>query len=161
MPRQRNGKGRYDRQLSTAQRDAEAARLRTRHYTYEQIAEQLGFADRGHAYKAVERALKSITREPAEELRALELQRLDRLARAAEEVLERRHVHVSGGNIVRDDETGESLEDDGPTLQAIDRLLKIQARRAALLGLDSATKTEHSGQIVTYRIDGVDLDQLT
>lgn len=160
MTDQRSGNGRYERNLPTAQRDAEAARLRARHYTYEQIAADLGYANRGHAYKAVQRALNATVKEPAGELRQLELERLDHLAQAAEAVLARRHVYISSGKIVRDEDSGESLQDDAPTLQAIDRLLKIQQRRAALLGLDAPAKQEITGKVATYRIEGVDPDAI-
>ena len=95
MAHQRNaGNGRYEKGYEAAQRDAEAARLRTRHWTYQQIADELGYASRGAAYDGVQRALQAVVREPAEELRTLELERLDRLARAAEQVLEAHHVRV-------------------------------------------------------------------
>src|SRR6266567_8096904 len=47
---------------------------------------------------------------------------------------------VSGGKIVQD-ENGETLLDDGPVLQATDRLVKIAARRATLLGLDAPARS--------------------
>jgi cell division septal protein FtsQ len=86
----------------------------------------------------VSKVLRDTVQEAGDELRALELARLDRLEIAANEVLEREHVTVSNGRIVV---LGESpLPDDAPVLAAIDRLLKIQERRARLLGLDAPTK---------------------
>jgi hypothetical protein len=114
--------------------------------------------------------------EPAEELRQLELMQLDELARAARAVLERKHLMVSHGKIVRlgqpfvnddgnaevDDGRGEPLKDDAPVLAAIDRLLKIQERRAKLLGLDIPVKQLIGGNIaITHNFEGVDLDGLT
>lgn len=126
MTRTRNGKGDFERSITTAKRDAEAAQLRTDHLTYDQIAEQLGFTDRSHAYKAVQRALKATVREPAEELRTLEIARLDKLSTTTQRVIN-------------------ESDDLDLILKAIDRHLKIQARRAALLGLDAPTKAEHTG----------------
>ena len=103
--------------------------------------------------------MKAAIRESGEELLALELERLDRLARAAEEVLEAHHVKVAGGEIVYD-EAGQPLEDTKPVLEAIDRLLKIQERRARLLGLDAPVKQQITGKVATYRVEGVDLDAL-
>lgn len=151
--------GRYERTLASAERDAQAARLRAQHWTYQQIADELGYPNRSEAYRAVQRALKAAIREPGEELLALELERLDRLARAAEEVLEAHHVKVAGGEIVYD-EAGQPLEDTKPVLEAIDRLLKIQERRARLLGLDAPVKQQITGKVATYRVEGVDLDAL-
>lgn len=126
MARKQSGKGGYERDPETAARDAEACRLRAQNYTYDQIAERLGLSNRGHAYKSVQRALKDIVREPAEELRSLELERLDELASTTQQVIY-------------------SSEDPDVILKAVDRHLKIQTRRAALLGLDAPAKAEVSG----------------
>ncbi|MFI9200172.1 hypothetical protein [Streptomyces sp. NPDC053048] len=152
----RGGDGKWIYTPEAARRDAEAAELRAKGWHYRRIAEHLGI-DVHTAHQAVQRALKAIVQEPAEEVRTLELERLDRLYERAVEVLERRHVTVSQGKIIY--EGGEPLADDGPVLQAIDRLLRIQERRAKLLGLDAATKTQVSGG-VRYEIVGVDMDQL-
>lgn len=136
--RPHGGDGQFVRSLTTAQRDAEAARLRTQGWTYQRIADRLDFKQRADAYNAVKRVLDATVREAGEDIRALELERLDRLEAAANEVLEREHVTVSNGRVVVLHET--PLPDDGPVLAAIDRLLKIQERRARLLGLDAPTK---------------------
>jgi hypothetical protein len=131
----RNSQGKFVRTPQTARRDAEAAELRAQGLSSREIAEQLGFADKGEAHHAVQRALLAIVKEPAEKLRTLELARLDAMYEAAMGVLERRHVTVSNGKIIYLGD--EPLEDDAPVLAAIDRLLKVQERRARLLGLDA------------------------
>jgi hypothetical protein len=55
---------------------------------------------------------------------------------------------------------GETLADDGPVLQAIDRLIRISERRAKLRGLD-APVTGQAGATVRYELVGVDPEQLT
>ncbi|MEE4491604.1 hypothetical protein [Streptomyces sp. BE230] len=140
--RPHGGDGQFVRSLTTAEREAEAARLRSRGWTYQQIADEVGYKYRADAYNAVQAALKATVREPADELRALELMRLDTLYVAATEVLERKHITVSNGRII--DLNGTPLPDDGPTLAAIDRLLKIQERRSRLLGLDAPVKKDVS-----------------
>ncbi len=154
----RDGQGRFDRDLETAERDAEAARLRKRSWTYQQIADHLGI-NRSSAYQAVQRVLKETVQEPAEDLRTLELERLDDMAQAVLKVLEKHHVTVSNGRIVFLGD--EPLIDDAPVLAAVDRLLKIQERRAKLLGLDIPVKQEIdvSGG-VEYRIVGVSAEDL-
>lgn len=152
--RGRNGK--FARTVDTAERDAEAARLRARGHGYQEIAEQLGYQNDSGAYKAVQRALVHTMAEPAEEVRALQLEQLDRLTAAALAVLERNHVTVSHGRIIRDDED-KPLLDDGPVLTAIDRLLKIQERRAKLLGLDAPARHE----VVTLDALDTEIEQLT
>ncbi|WP_406338254.1 hypothetical protein OG987_13320 [Streptomyces sp. NBC_01620] len=141
--RPHGGDGQFVRSLTTAQREAEAARLRTKGWTYQRIADELGYGHRADAYNAAQAALKATVREAGEELRTLELERLDRLEAAANEVLEREHITVSHGKVVSLDD-GVPLPDDGPVLQAIDRLLKIQERRSRLLGLDAPVKRDIS-----------------
>lgn len=155
-PSVRGPKGRFIRTADTAERDAEATRLRARGQSYGAIAAELGYVDRAGARKAVQRALVAIVAEPAEEVRALQLEQLDRLTAAALAVLERNHVTVSHGRIIRDDED-KPLLDDGPVLTAIDRLLKIQERRAKLLGLDAPARHE----VVTLDALDTEIEQLT
>ncbi|WP_406735363.1 hypothetical protein OG508_28120 [Streptomyces sp. NBC_01108] len=140
--RPHDGRGRFVRTLTTAERDAEAALLRSKGWTYPRIAAELGYGHRADAYNAVQRVLKETVREAGEEVRTLELERLDRLEAAANEVLEREHVTVSNGRVV--DLHGAPLPDDAPVLAAIDRLLKIQERRSRLLGLDAPVKRDIS-----------------
>lgn len=135
----RDATGKFAKTLESAERDREAVRLRARGWTYQKIADHLGFGGHANAYRAVKRVLTSLPTEGADEARQLELERLDTLTQAALAVMERHHYYVSDGRVVylggKDDR--EPLRDDGPVLQAIDRLLRIGARRAALLGLDA------------------------
>ncbi|WP_220183368.1 hypothetical protein [Sphaerisporangium album] len=169
MSEVRGGDGRYHRDPRTAKRDAEACRLRARGYTYEQIAVELKMSGKGRAYDAVQRALADTVREPAEEVRQLEVLRLDELYRAALAVMENTHYVVSHGKIVRlgepyidddgeaavDDDQGAPLVDDAPVLAAIDRMLRIQERRARLLGLDSPQRVSIDAQNLGDDIRGL------
>lgn len=160
----RNGHGQYIRTTDTAERDADAARLRTKGYTYQQIGDQLGMT-KAAAHKACQRALSDIVREPAEDLLKVELDRLDAqlvrlndLEKAARKVLEARHITVNNGKVIYHPGTEQPMEDDGPVLQAIDRLVKIEAarnqnseRRAKLLGLDAAVKVDTTVHEVTQQ----------
>lgn len=129
---------------ATAKRRAEAVAMRMSGATYDQIAEALGYASKAAAYVDISRALEASVaeqRRTVELYREEELQSLDVLLAEAWAILKRDHVTVSHGRIIVDDE-GNKLLDDGPTLQAIDRVLKIRERRAKLLGLDAPTKVE-------------------
>ncbi len=95
-------------------RDARAVQLALAGATYDQIAEELQYADRSGAWKAVRRALDRAEAADVLSLRDTELARLDRLQMAL---------------------WGLALEGDH---QAIDRVLKVMERRARLLGLDHA-----------------------
>jgi hypothetical protein len=175
----RGRNGRYQRSVNTAQRDAQAAELRSRGLSYRQIAAEMGYRSVRSAQEAVTRALKEIVEDPANDVRVMELGRLDDLYATALEVLQREHVVVStsgrivydiieyardgNGNIRLDDdgrpvaEEVTRLRDDGPTLAAIKTLLQIQERRAKLLGLDAPVKAEVGGKL-KYEVVGVDLD---
>lgn len=168
----RDHRGKYIRTIDTAERDAEAARLKARGWTYRQIASHLG-VDVAAAHKMVRRVLLETVAEPAEEVRAGEVARYDESLRNLEglratvlELLERKHYTVSNGRVVCLDD--EPLEDDGFVLQVVDRLnaiesqrITVAARRAKLLGLDVPVKQEIAVDLgVEYRIVGVDVGQL-
>lgn len=156
--------GRFIRSIDTVERDAEACRLRANGHTYQHIAEQLGYSNKGDAHHAVQRALKATVAEPAEDVRRMELARLDAelerlnaLEQAARTVLERDHITVSHGRIIKDD-TGTPIPDTAPILAAIDRLVRIEdarrrngERRAKLLGLDAPTKVDATVTEITQQ----------
>jgi len=107
-----------ERTEEQVQIDTEALRMRSRGYTYQQIADNMG-CSKPTAYARVQRALAAIPAEAAEEYRRLENDRLDTLqAIAMHEAMTKK------------------------SMQAIDRVLHIMDRRAKLLGLDAPTKTE-------------------
>lgn len=112
-----------ENRLSAVERAAEALRLRKRGLTYEQIADQLGYAGPSGAYRAIHQALHKTLQEPADDVRALEVTRLDALLDALWDAA------LSGKWL------------------AVDRVLKIMERRAALLGLDAPQKVD-----ITHRV---------
>lgn len=99
-------------------REQQVLQLRRFGATFEAIAKQLGYANEGGAYKAYQRACLSIIRDDVEDLRQLEIDRLDF-------ALVKIMPKVSEGQ-----------------LNAIDRMLRIMERRARLLGLDAPVKAE-------------------
>ncbi len=136
----RDSRGRFARTLKGAERDREACRLRARRMTYQQIADQLGYGAAQNAHRAVQKTLAAIPRDAAEELIQLELDQLDMLTDAVLKVLETEHYTVSQGRLIYLHDDAPPLADDSPVLSAVDRLLKIQERRARLLGLDAPSK---------------------
>lgn len=163
IPRVRNGNGTFIYTVFHAERDEKAARLRADGWSYQRIAEELGYYDKSEARKGIEKVLKATVQEAGDELRRLELARLDGelerlvgLETAVHEVLARKHITVSNGNVIVFD--GEPLLDDGPVLNAVDRLLKIEESRRKngesrrkLLGLDAATKADVTVHEVTQQ----------
>lgn len=104
--------------ISTVERQAQAVELRKAGYTFREIAEKLGYAGHQGAYKAVMAALHKTLQEPSDELRHLELERLDVMLKSLwPKMLQGspRHAEVA---------------------------LKVMDRRAALLGLDAPKQVE-------------------
>lgn len=103
------------RSVLAREREVQALELRKAGASYAAIGQALGISAMG-AYKAVQRALKRLTKHSeaaAAEVRALELARLDAMLLAIWPQVKQGH------------------------LGAIDRALRISQRRAALLGLDA------------------------
>ncbi len=101
-----------------AERARKAVDLRIAGATYEKIAGVLGLRTRAGAYKAVARGLAMVekeTREASENLRALEVARLDRM------------------------QVGVWAAARSGDVKAIAAALKIMERRAKLLGIDAAS----------------------
>jgi hypothetical protein len=138
-------RGSNSEQLATAKRRREVLRLRRAGATYTDVAETLrerhgtdalpnGW-DRAYAAKDVSRELqklRSVNTETAEDLRALEVERLD-------EMLNGVWTNATGGDT-----------------DAVSAALRIQKRRAKLLGLDAAERVEID-QNVNVRAEIVEL----
>lgn len=105
-----------DDTIRIRERRRQAIELRRANVTYEQIALTLGYAHRGKAYEDVHIALDQITKQPAEELLAEELDRLDALIMGLWSKARVGDVH------------------------AVDRVLRIMERRARYRGLDAPTR---------------------
>jgi hypothetical protein len=142
------------------EKDHRAAEMRWRSMTYAQIGEQFGVT-RQAAHQMVTRAMADAPIEGIEAIKAMELQKLDWAERQAFVVAGRKHVVVTpSGNIairvVKTDNgyEEEEVEDDAPLLKAIDTLLKIQERRARLLGLNAPTNVRL--ETVNYDPDSID-----
>ena len=71
--------GRHKNRALAAARRARAVELKSAGLTYEAIATKLGYANRGTVFRVVSEALKTQTVEAVEELRSLEVERLDKL----------------------------------------------------------------------------------
>jgi hypothetical protein len=123
------------RRIRTTKKTLKALELRKRGMNYTQIGEKLGCA-RNTACRYVLSELENLAdkcREEAVQVRDLELQRLDALYLKAWEAVE------------------------GGDLPAIDRCLRVQERRAKLLGLDAAQKVNVNG-IAELHFDKEDED---
>ena len=111
-----NGGGR-PRTTQTMQRDAEALRLHVAGLGYQQIADQLGWANKSGAFHAVRRAIADTYALPKAEAVKAEEERLDYLTRTLVKVIAERRR-------------------DADVINASMALLKVSESRRRLLGLD-------------------------
>jgi len=102
-----------EKRLEAVERQRQALELRKAGLGYQAIADQLGYKSPSGAYAAIRAALKATIQEPANEVRAMELARLDDLLHGIWSA-------AVGGNVLK-----------------LDRVLGIMKRRAELLGLDA------------------------
>jgi len=107
-----------ERAMNANERQRQALEYRKAGLSYAMIAERLGYKTADGAHKAVGTALRKTLQEPADDLRRLEVERLDRMLSAI------------WPQVVQGNQGG------------IDRALRIMERRAKLLGLDAPTKTD-------------------
>jgi hypothetical protein len=123
--------------------DAQAVRLRCEGYTFQQIADEMGVSVAA-AFKRVRRGYARMPGPKAVEQKRSDLQALADAERMVWQILERPHVVVQNGKVVtvkiREADgtvTERPVPDDAPSLEAIDRLLKIWERRARAEGTDA------------------------
>jgi hypothetical protein len=103
-----------------------ALELRRDGKTCQQVADELGLSSAGHAHKLITTAIATAPLEAIDEVRKMEVARLENLYDRA---LQR----------------GERAKADGHKLEALSLALRISERRSKLLGLDAATKWEIGG----------------
>jgi hypothetical protein len=107
-----------ENRLAAHDRKLRALELRKHAMTYPEIARELGYAGPSGAYQAVIGALRETLREPAEQVRTLELERLDAMLEA-----------VWPAAVAGD-------------LKTIDAVLRLMDRRSRYLGLDAPARID-------------------
>lgn len=116
--------------VATAENRRKALQLRLAGLTFEEISDAMNLGNRGAAYSLVNGALEETRREireDADRYVAEEVHRIERLIRA----IWSRAVGTP--------------QNPDPDLKAIDRVEKLMARKARLLGLDAPVRAELSG----------------
>ena len=121
----RNGQVTSPETAAAKVKAAKALELRMEGKTFEAIALEAGYNSKQAAYDAVKRSLDAITREPAQDLIRLDLERLDVLWQI-------QYLNAQGGDV-----------------QAMAACMKIMERRAKLLGLDAPVKVEAKTEVTT------------
>ncbi|WP_017602199.1 sigma factor-like helix-turn-helix DNA-binding protein [Nocardiopsis lucentensis] len=145
-------------------------------WTQERIATEYKIGQQ-RVSQIIKKVRESIPEEERNQVRTAVIERLDIAVAEAFDIMRTPHYVVSNaGKIVHDiieyarDDDGNyllddhgnpkateiaKLIDDAPRLQAAQAIVKIDAERRKLPGLDSPTKLEHSGG-VRYEITGLD-----
>lgn len=115
-----------EKAISYTDKKRRALELRRDGWGFKAIADAIGWKSHASAYEAVMKALRDTLQEPADELRVLEVERLNKLYEF----------------------TMQRIDKDN--LWAVDRALNIMERRARLLGLDTEGTTDLSGHIGSF-----------
>jgi hypothetical protein len=123
MGQAQNGQKTKPETIEAKTKAALALEARKEGKTFAVIAEEVGYNSVQAAHDAVKRALDAIIREPATQLRTLELERLDTLWQI-------QYLNAQAGDV-----------------QAMAACMRIMERRARLLGLDAPVKTENKTEV--------------
>ena len=183
MPTLYNHNGRHSAGEETHRRQQRIFELRRDHVSFPQIGWILAQEEgreypytQGWVYKMYKRGLKQIIAEDVQEVRKMELARLDALQEEVLKVLHGFNPLVNRGTIVRDfledekgnlilDESGEpipvKLQDLSVKLNAVNAAVKLMERRARLLGLDAPTKVAATDPTGEKEATFVSLNQMT
>lgn len=131
-----NGNMSRESRVRAVERQRAVLELRKTGMHFHDIAARTGFRGASGAYEAFKKALRATVQQPADEVRRLEVERLDALLAAV-------WPDAIAGKV-----------------DAVDRVLRIMDRRAALLGLDAPTRSDFTAVI---RLDaeraGLDPDE--
>ncbi len=130
------------RTIAERERDYKAVAMSQRGFSYRQIAAELGWKSPSTVHDAIRRGLRDMNAVDGPELVRLMRERLDDYRRQAWRVLGRPHyVTTQSGAVARHPDTGQPLVDDGPVLQALDRLLRYDVEERKMLGVDAPTRS--------------------
>ena len=122
--------------IRAVERQRAALDLRKAGKSLQEIADALGYRSHKGAHEAIKAALVAMLQDATDEVRRLEVARLDALL------------------------AGIWSEATGGKLFAIDRVLMIMDRRAKLLGLDAPQKVDHEHRIqMLAEANGFDPDE--
>jgi len=113
----------------------DALELRKAGVPYQAIAERLGWKSSASAYKAVKKALEDQINEPAEELRQMEIERLNHL------------LMLIWAKIQQGD------------MRSIEQALRVMERISTLRGMDQAQKMTDAQAGGVLIVDGQDEDE--
>jgi len=121
------------RRLTAREREKRAVELRKEGYTYQEIADELGYKSPASSRSALLRAMeRMLPIEEAEEVRAIEAARLDAMTQRLWAKFKQK------GKV---------------NLGIIDRLLRVMERRARLLGIDAPVRAAIEVDMTVEEVD--------
>lgn len=148
--------------LATAEKQALAVSMVGEGKTFREIGEHLGVS-KAYAHRLFHAGLERIPAENVHAYRERQLQDIELARSVVLEILGAHAVVVQNGKVVKpitgldengDFEFGEPVEDSAAYLAAIDRLVKLSEREAAILGSDAERKLHMTGS-VKYEVVGL------
>jgi hypothetical protein len=142
--------GKFVRTPEQIANDRRAADLRSLGYTYQMIADRFDVTV-GAAHKMVSRAVAEIPNEGAQEVRKIELEKIDNIERYYQSVIAQPPPKVGNTGKLVLGADGKAVPDEDARMAAAAGILKAQAQRARLLGLNAPTSTRHD--VVVYDVD--------
>ncbi len=117
----------------------EVMRMRDEGLQFREIGDRLGVSMQ-RAHQLYSNALTEMARTVAPGAREAALRRLDAIAVEAWEIVRAEHHVVAGRGARACAPDGRPALDPGPKLVALNTLLRVEQRRAKLLGLDAPTE---------------------
>jgi hypothetical protein len=146
MPVERSsGRGGSRQTKASIERDARAMELRSQGWTLQAIDKELGFGGHGNVVAAINRWIARTVQEPADNVRAFLLNRLDAATNVAMVAMNGFYPMLHQGEPVTvpgDDGKPVQLRDWRPNLAAADRVERLTERTAKLLGVDAPERHE-------------------
>lgn len=137
----RDGRGKFRRTPEGIERDITACKMYVAGKTYQQISDELGYGGFANARRGVQKILMENAREASDEVRALLRARNEEVYVMARDIALKDHLAHSHGKVVYDGDV--RVIDDGPKLNAMDRMTRSLGEIAKLTGAYSPQKFEN------------------
>lgn len=147
-PRNSNTKRVIPRDLNAVERVKQAFELRKQRYTYEEIADRCGYANKGAAYNAIKRELERRIVPDVDDYREQELSILDTIHQKVWEVA----FTDKDDSRDEDEDDKKDKNENKVNLWAVDRLLELSKDRRKLLNLDIKPEEIAANQVIIREV---------
>jgi hypothetical protein len=138
----RNSRGKFTRDLDHAERDGRACLLVSQGWTYDAVARELGYNDRGHVWRAVQAALvETASASGAAVLREQQLVEMAELKRRMWEIVNDPPAVVDRLGRPVKDEDGVLVRDAHAQVEAAAAIIRANDRISRLRGLDAPKRS--------------------